>query len=121
MLPAALGQPEPAAHCHGANRTRVQGEPEGGGPPTARDEIQLSGQSETREGANNPDRDAQFQHINTTVKAAIADGQPAISVDTKKKELVGDPRVKPEGRLSRMVGGNCGARATWKPFASPAS
>lgn len=75
----------------------------------------------TREGANNPDRDAQFQHINTTVKAAIADGQPAISVDTKKKELVGDPRVEPEGRLSRMVGGNCDARATRKPFASTTS
>ena len=44
----------------------------------------------TLEGSNHPDRDAQFAHINTTVKAAIADGQPAISVDTKKKELVGD-------------------------------
>jgi hypothetical protein len=44
----------------------------------------------TREGSNHPDRDAQFAHINTTVKAAIAQGQPAISVDTKKKELVGD-------------------------------
>ena len=37
-----------------------------------------------------PDRDAQFRHINETVAAAIAAGQPAISVDTKKKELVGD-------------------------------
>jgi hypothetical protein len=46
----------------------------------------------TREGASNPDRDAQFQHINAAVKAAIADDQPAISVDTKKKELVGDFR-----------------------------
>jgi hypothetical protein len=44
----------------------------------------------TREGANHADRDAQFTHINTAVKAAIAAGQPAISVDTKKKELVGD-------------------------------
>ena len=46
----------------------------------------------TREGASNPDRDAQFQHINAAIKAAIADDQPAISVDTKKKELVGDFR-----------------------------
>ena len=46
----------------------------------------------TREGASNPDRDAQFQYINAAVKAAIADNQPAISVDTKKKELVGDFR-----------------------------
>jgi len=44
----------------------------------------------TREGSNHPDRDAQFAHINATVKAAIAAGEPAISVDTKKKELIGD-------------------------------
>jgi hypothetical protein len=44
----------------------------------------------TREGSYHPDRNAQFEHINTTVKAAIAAGNPAISVDTKKKELVGD-------------------------------
>ena len=44
----------------------------------------------TREGSHHPDRNAQFEHINTTVKAAIAAGNPAISVDTKKKELVGD-------------------------------
>jgi hypothetical protein len=48
------------------------------------------GNRKTREGANHPDRDAQFAHINKTVKTAIATGQPAISVDTKKKELVGD-------------------------------
>ena len=44
----------------------------------------------TREGGNHPDRDAEFAHINTTVKAVIAAGEPAISVDTEKKELVGD-------------------------------
>ena len=44
----------------------------------------------TREGSNNPDRNAQFEHVNATVQAAIAAGEPAISVDTKKKELVGD-------------------------------
>lgn len=44
----------------------------------------------TVEGANHPDRDAQFQYINKTTKAAIAKGEPVISVDTKKKELVGD-------------------------------
>ena len=56
----------------------------------------------TREGASNPDRDAQFQHINAAVKAAIADDQPAISVDTKKKELVGD--FKNGGRELRRQG-----------------
>jgi len=44
----------------------------------------------TREGAAHPDRDEQFRHINQTVKKALDDGEPAISVDTKKKELVGD-------------------------------
>jgi hypothetical protein len=46
----------------------------------------------TREGSSHPDRDAQFEYINATVKAAITAGEPAISVDTKKKELVGDFR-----------------------------
>jgi hypothetical protein len=46
--------------------------------------------SKVREGGKHPDRDAQFNHINATLKAALAAGQPAISVDTKKKELVGD-------------------------------
>jgi len=56
----------------------------------------------TREGGNHPDRDAQFTHINTTVKLAIADGEPAISVGTKKKELVGD--FKNNGRELRPQG-----------------
>ena len=56
----------------------------------------------TREGSNHPDRDAQFEHINATVKAAIAAGEPAISVDTKKKELVGD--FKNDGRELRPQG-----------------
>ncbi len=50
----------------------------------------LQANKKTREGAQHPDRDAQFSHINQTVAAAIAAGQPVISVDTKKRELVGD-------------------------------
>ncbi len=42
------------------------------------------------EGSKHPDRNAQFEHINAKVVAAQADGQPVISVDTKKKELVGN-------------------------------
>ena len=56
----------------------------------------------TREGSHHPDRNAQFEHINTTVRAAIAAGNPAISVDTKKKELVGD--FKNGGRELRRKG-----------------
>ena len=42
------------------------------------------------EGAQHPDRDAQFQHINAKAKGCIERGVPVISVDTKKKELVGN-------------------------------
>jgi hypothetical protein len=44
----------------------------------------------TREGKQSPDRDAQFEHINKMAKAFMKRGQPVVSVDTKKKELVGD-------------------------------
>jgi len=59
----------------------------------------------TREGRQHPDRDAQFRHINAVAKRRVAQHQPVISVDTKKKELVGDfknagrewrPKGKPE-------------------------
>ena len=44
----------------------------------------------TEEGADHPDRDAQFRHINAQVKRALATGMPVISVDTKKKGLLGN-------------------------------
>lgn len=44
----------------------------------------------TREGKQHPDRNAQFEHINRTAAAFLKRGQPVVSVDTKKKELVGD-------------------------------
>src|SRR2546426_27119 len=43
-----------------------------------------------REGTSHPDRNAQFEHINATATAFLRQQQPVISVDTKKKELVGD-------------------------------
>jgi len=52
--------------------------------------FSLQANRKTREGDSHPDRSAQFIHINGSVKAALAAGQPVISVDTKKKELVGD-------------------------------
>jgi Rhodopirellula transposase DDE domain len=52
--------------------------------------YRLQANRKTREGSQHPDRDAQFEHINETVNAALASGEPVISVDTKKKELVGD-------------------------------
>jgi transposase len=50
----------------------------------------LQGNRKTRAGGGHPDRDAQFAHINAAAAAALAAGEPVISVDTKKKELVGD-------------------------------
>jgi hypothetical protein len=64
--------------------------------------FSLQGNSKTREGNSHPDRDAQFVHLNDSVKAALAAGQPVISVDTKKKELVGD--FKNAGRTWRPQG-----------------
>jgi hypothetical protein len=52
----------------------------------------LQANAKTREGTSHPDRDAQFRHINDSVRRFLARDQPAISVDTKKKEWVGDFR-----------------------------
>jgi len=52
--------------------------------------FSLQGARKTLEGKQHPDRDAQFHHINDTVAVAVAAGQPAVSIDTKKKELVGE-------------------------------
>jgi hypothetical protein len=70
-----------------------------------REKFSLQANRKTREGEAHPDRDAQFKHLNESVRAALAEGEPVISVDTKKKELVGDfknagqtwrPRGEPE-------------------------
>ena len=50
----------------------------------------LQGNRKTREGSSHPDRDAQFRHLNEKVKEYQAANDPVISVDTKKKELVGN-------------------------------
>jgi transposase len=62
----------------------------------------LQANRKTREGSHHPDRNAQFEYINQQTRAALAAGQPAISVDTKKKELVGD--FKNGGREWRPKG-----------------
>jgi hypothetical protein len=61
----------------------------------------------TLEGSRNPDRDAQFEHINAAVIAAQVAGQPVISIDTKKKELIGPYKnvgsdYRPEGDPDRV-------------------
>ena len=64
----------------------------------------LQGNAKTDEGKDHPDRDAQFEHINQTVQAALNADQPVISVDAKKKELVGPHK---------------NAGRTWRPQGEP--
>lgn len=64
--------------------------------------FSLQANRKTREGASHPDRDLQFEHINARIKLFRDGNQPVISVDTKKKELVGD--FKNGGRELRPKG-----------------
>jgi transposase len=68
----------------------------------------LQAPRKTLEGGEHPDRDAQFAHINARVEEQLAAGEPAISVDTKKKELVGP--FKNGGREWQPVGQPEGVR-----------
>ena len=56
---------------------------------------------EADEGSRDPDRNAQFEHINAKVIATQAARQPVISVDTKKKELVGNSDVPSQAQRRR--------------------
>jgi hypothetical protein len=55
-------------------------------------DYSLQANRKTEEGGNHPDRDAQFEYINAQTTRVLEAGNPAISVDTKKKELVGNYR-----------------------------
>lgn len=77
------------------------------GPTTVRRLLKGAGYSlqvnrKTREGESHPDRDAQFRFINRRVKAQQRRGQPAVSVDTKKKETLGN--LKNPGQTWRPKG-----------------
>src|SRR5205807_777621 len=67
----------------------------------------LQGNAKTREGRQHPHRDAQFRYIAATVRRSQQQRQPTISVDTKKKELIGDFKNggrawRPKGRPDRV-------------------
>jgi hypothetical protein len=77
-LSVELGrQRHPVSHAKVAQLLRAQN-------------YSLQSNRKTEEGEDHPDRDAQFRHINKQVKEALKEGRPVISVDTKKKELVGN-------------------------------
>ncbi len=81
------------------------------GPNTVADLLSdmgysLQGTSKQKEGAQHVDRDAQFHYINDTAVAFMADNQPVVSVDAKKKELIGEysnagKEYQPKGRPTR--------------------
>jgi Rhodopirellula transposase DDE domain len=75
-----------------ARELSAQGHPVG--PDTVADLLKangysLRGNAKVLEGTAHPDRDAQFTHLNTQVAAFLASGDPVLSVDTKKKEMIG--------------------------------
>lgn len=97
--PVTRGDPESVLRWTSKSTTKLARELVQDGHPVSQrtvcDLLTAQGYSlqsvrKTREGAQHPDRDAQFQYLNAQVQAALQDGQPVISVDTKKKELVGD-------------------------------
>ena len=73
------------------------------------DGYSLQGNRKTEEGEDHPDRDAQFRHISRAVKAALRADEPVISVDTKKKELIGNyqnqgRQWRPKGKARKVQG-----------------
>jgi hypothetical protein len=97
--PATRGDPESALRWTTKSKAKLSQEMKGMGHTVSPTKVGLLlhdlGYSlqvvrKTREGAQSPDRNAQFEHINATAKDFMARGQPVVSVDTKKKELVGD-------------------------------
>ena len=78
-------------------------------------DYSLQGNRKTEEGEDHPDRDAQFRHINKEVRTALARRWPVISVDTKKKELVGN--YENQGRQWRRK--NTAQRVSGHDFPTP--
>ncbi len=104
--------------------------------------FNLQANSKTREGTHHPDRNPQFEFINAQVQAFQAAGQPAISVDAKKKQPVGDfknvgrelrPKGQPEpvrvhdfalpelGKVAPYGVYDIAANTGWVSLASPAT
>jgi hypothetical protein len=112
--PVTRGDPESPLRWTCKSTTQLAGELTRQGHPVSPSTVgrllkvagySLQSNRKTKEGADHPDRNAQFEHINVTVRAFQKRGQPVISVDTKKKELIGNfknggrewhPKGKPE-------------------------
>ena len=99
MEPATRGDPESPLRWTCKSVRKLAAELEEGGHQVSYQVVSellhdlgysLQANRKTREGGDHPDRDAQFAHLNAQAAAYLAAGEPVISVDTKKKELVGD-------------------------------
>jgi hypothetical protein len=97
--PSTRGDPESPLRWTCKSTRRLARELTRMGHPVGRETVasllheagySLQSDRKTREGSSHPDRDAQFHYINRLVNARLRREQPAVSVDTKKKELVGD-------------------------------
>ena len=97
--PATRGDPESPLRWTSKSTAKLSAELTGQGHPVSSDTVArilkdqgytLQANRKCLEGSNHADRDAQFQHINELVQRFQDQGQPTISVDTKKKELVGE-------------------------------
>jgi hypothetical protein len=97
--PTTRGDPESALRWTCKSTRRLAGELTRLGHAISRGTVamllheagySLQANCKTREGASHPDRDAQFRYIDRCVRQRLRRGQPAVSVDTKKKELLGD-------------------------------
>lgn len=97
--PATRGHPESPLLWSSRSTRKLAGELSRQGRPVCdrtvakllkAEHYSLQANRKTREGASHPDRDAQFCHINEQAIVALREGRPVVSVDTKKKELIGD-------------------------------
>ncbi len=101
--PTGRGDPQTPLRWTCKSLTNLQSELKQQGYPVGRTKLaellkelgySLQGNRKTREGKNHPERDAQFKHIAKRVKTYQSSGRPAISVDTKKKEVLGNKANK---------------------------
>jgi hypothetical protein len=99
VAPETRGDPESSLRWTTKSTSRLADELSKAGHEVSSDTVgrllkqsgySLQGNAKTVEGTQHPDRDAQFRYINTQVSAFQATGDPGISVDAKKKELVGN-------------------------------
>jgi len=97
--PLSRGDPESPLRWTCKSTRTLAGELTGRRHPVSHEKVaqllralgySLQGNRKMEEGEDHPDRDAQFRHINREVRRALTAGWPVISVDTKKKELIGN-------------------------------